>query len=266
MPYDRVPGQWQGIVIDSASFDNHFEYVQIRNTTNGIQFKKSDPTIKKATFINSMIHNSTGDGIYAENCWIEGQNSLFTNAQRNVLNLVGGQYDFVHCTIANYFQWRGKGGQYGLVLANQTSDEDGEILERPLLKANFINCVIAGTSRKSISLNQNVNIPSFEHLFTNCVIHLRAIEANNFINTIWEDPKLKKTSTLKEGSTDQWDYLFNFELDSISPAIDKADMVIASSLPLDIRGISRLSDGKADIGCYEWIATETKSNRLFIKK
>lgn len=265
VPYDRVPGQWEGMVIDSASYDNNFEYIQFRNTVNGIRFEKSDPTIKKASFINSIIHNSTGDGIYAENCWIEAKNSLFTNATGQAVNLIGGQYEFIHCTIANYFSWRGTSGKYGLSLSNNTISEDGNINPVPFTRADFINCVITGSSRKSLTLGINTNIPS-NYLFRNCAIYARGSDDDNFKETVWEDPVLKKTTTLAEGTTNKWDYLFNFELDSVSPAKNMANPAAASALPFDIRGVSRFSDDGPDIGCYEWVGTEQRSAILFTRR
>lgn len=256
VPYDRVPGQWGGIIVDSTSFDNHFEYVEIRNTVNGINFKKSDPNTKKATFVNSIVHNSTGDGIYAEDCWIEGRNSLFSNSVGNTLNFIGGQYDFLHCTIANYFSWRSlsKRGK-ALSLSNTTLDQNGVTSPRPLFKSDFTNCIISGSGSTEYELNFK-NTDS-TYLFTNCVIKSwRKTTWRKFVNIIWEDPKLKKTSRMVDGSTSKADYLFNFELDSISPAKDKADMVSASALPFDIKGVSRLSDGGPDIGCFEWVGTK----------
>lgn len=259
VPYDRVPGQWGGIIVDSISYDNHFEYVQIRNAVNAIKFLRSDPQIKKATFINSIVHNSSENGIYSEDCWIEGKNSLFTNARRSALNIIGGQYDFVHCTIANYYLWRSNSGEKALTLSNAISNE----VARPLIQANFSNCVITGSSNPGYVFN--IKNADFNVSLYNCIIRARENTGEQFVNILWEDPKLKKISARKEGTTNQWDYLFNFELDSISPAKDKADISIASSLPLDIRGVSRLSDGSPDIGCYEWISTEEELNRLFIK-
>lgn len=255
VPYDRVPGQWQGIFVDSLSFNNYFENVHIRNMSGGIVFKRSNPNTLKATFVNTKVHNSTSDGIFAEECWIEGRNSLFTNSVGYTLNLVGGQYEFTHCTVANHFSWRSMFRQgKALMLSNTVNDSDGELSPRPLTQANFLNCIISGSSANEYTLNEK-NV-TFSYFFKNSVIRAREIESSAFLNVIFKDPKLKKTSAMQEGTTNKYDYLFNFELDSISPAIGIGDASISSTIPFDIRGVSRLQDGYSDAGCYEWINSQ----------
>ena len=45
---------------------------------------------------------------------------------------------------------------------------------------------------------------------------------------------------------------YDFRLDSLSPARDIADSLIATRYPLDRLGKNRLEDGKPDAGCYEY--------------
>lgn len=263
VPYDNIQGQWDGMIVDSASYNNHFEYVQFRNTTDGITFKRSDTNTKKMTFINSKIHNSNGNGIYAEECWIEAQNSLFTNARGYVLKFVGGKYDFTHCTIANHLSWSITRKDKALSLSNSIKDENKNVELRPLISANFTNSIISGTSRPEYVIDKNQNERIF-YSFKNCVIYAREVtddtEKLNFPNTIWAEAKFKYTNN------ENRDYFYNFELDSISPAKNMADVVTASAIPFDIRGVSRMSDEGPDIGCYEWVATEEDINSLSIRK
>jgi hypothetical protein len=45
----------------------------------------------------------------------------------------------------------------------------------------------------------------------------------------------------------------NFELDSLSPLINKGDVGIGTLVPLDYNGNSRITDSAPDIGAFEWV-------------
>ena len=102
LPYDRTPGQWEGIVFKKESFNNLFNNVIVRNGNNGITCEASDPEKSKLKINNSQITNMDGSVLTAINSNIEATNSEFTNATINVVQLSGGKYSFTHCTLANY--------------------------------------------------------------------------------------------------------------------------------------------------------------------
>jgi hypothetical protein len=47
---------------------------------------------------------------------------------------------------------------------------------------------------------------------------------------------------------------FSFVPDSLSPARNMAEPVMASRYPTDLNGNNRFADGNPDVGCYEWIS------------
>jgi len=245
VPYDRIPGQWEGIFVDSLSFNNHFEHFHLRNSIVGIQFNPSNLSEQKAIFKNAMITNSQFDLVSAQNCDIKAENSLFANAGGTVMKLTGGKYDFLHCTLANYIKWVSAGGTLKL------SNKAGENL-LPLIKCEFSNSILANIRPDTVRvllLDEAKDVP-FNHLFINCLFNIGGGDDDNFINTVWrEDPKFKYTNTEIEYKN----HYYDFSLDSISPAIDMGDVGKAFLLPYDIIGNSRVSDGGPDIGCYEWI-------------
>lgn len=247
VPYDRIPGQWEGIQIDSLSFNNYFEHFHLRNSVNGIIFNSSNTTSTKATFKDAIIQNTQSDGITAQNCIITAENSLFTNAGGTVMKLIGGQYDFLHCTLANYMTWVSSTSKTALIIGNNTNDNRSA----PLTNCNFTNTIIAGLNNDAIRFQKSDNESiTFNHLFTNCLIKMGGSDDQNFVNIVWrEDPKFTNTNNDR-------DYLYSFDLEAESPAIGKADISRAFSLPTDLSGNSRLQDGAPDIGCYERIKTE----------
>lgn len=241
VPYDvGVSGQWNGIYVDSLSYDNTFENVRIRNSNDGIVFKQSLSSQKKATLTNVVIHNVSGNCVTATNCNIDFYNCQISNAKEMCVELTGGKYTFLHCTIANYFR-----------AANESRATDSKTLyisntsSVPLDKCSFTNCIISGSSSSDVSLNENTQT-AFNHLFSYCLIKVNGEDDDNFVSTIWnKDPEFKNLNT-------NMDYVFNFELDSTSVAINAAKRSYSVNLPLDLKGVSRLNDDGPDIGCYEW--------------
>ena len=68
------------------------------------------------------------------------------------------------------------------------------------------------------------------------------------------DPKFKRIPSRSDPSPDR--YIFDFSLDTLSPAKDKGTPDIINLFPeleLDIRGNSRLMDSGPDLGAFERI-------------
>ncbi|MDR1810290.1 MAG: hypothetical protein LBR34_07800 [Prevotella sp.] len=247
VPYDKVPGQWEGIVIDSVSYNNNFNYLYLRNSLKGIWFKPSLPSPKKAVIANSIVQNTNLHGIYAINADIDFQNSLFANAGGSVVKLIGGSYTFVHCTLANYMSWWNMRRDAALTIGN-VSDDGERYIE--MSRCEFLNTIIAGSGFAEVVYQNKIYEAEKEisQYFENCLIKSAGEDDAEFVNIVWDiDPEFSNIN--KERN-----YYYSYDLDSISPAINKANPDFSVSLPKDIRGVSRLSDDAPDIGCYEWVA------------
>lgn len=238
IPYDNVPGQWKGITFHSDSYNNSLEYVVVKNATKGMTFSESDADHKKAVLKNIIVQNSSECGLQATNCNIDVENGLFANSPKYVVSLSGGEYSFLHCTLANYYRWSAR--QTESLLLNNTYGNE----LYPLTKCDFTNSIIYGSVSNEISLKGISSIP-FLYDFRNCLIKGTQISDNHFVNVIWNsDPQFKDLNNTGV-------YSYNFELQSSSPAIGKADKAYSSLVPLDLKGKSRLNDSGPDIGCYE---------------
>ena len=66
------------------------------------------------------------------------------------------------------------------------------------------------------------------------------------------DPLFVKTDPVNK-ETEEEDFIYDFRITVESPAKDKANVAAAQSLPLDLKGISRLTDTGPDIGAYEYV-------------
>jgi len=238
IPYDNVPGQWEGITFTSGSYNNSLESVVIKNATKGMTFSESDASYKKAVLENIVVQNTYEYGLQAVNCDIDVKNGLFVNSGGSVVTLLGGKYSFLHCTLANYYRWSARQAE-SLWLGNTYGDK-----MHPLTKCDFINSIVYGSVTNELALT-GVSGTDFSYLFHRCLIKGKEISDSHFVNTIWNsDPLFNDLNTIGN-------YSYNFELQALSPAIGKADKTYSSLVPLDLKGNSRLNDSGPDIGCYE---------------
>ena len=189
----------------------------------------------------------TGLGILAKAGIIEAQNTVVANCGQGAVALLsGGDYDFKHCTIANF--WYNFGIERknpSLVLGNYFVDTTGAVRPAPLVKAYFGNCIIYGNNETELVLDSAI-ATAFNYKFDHCLMKLNGdINTNNsrFVDLV-KNPTLRTDSTLFK-NYDKNDY----RLLRGSPAIDRGDSGIGSQVPNDINGVSRI--GNPDIGAYE---------------
>ncbi|MCC8146667.1 MAG: hypothetical protein LIO93_09595 [Bacteroidales bacterium] len=264
IPYDLIPGQWQGISFAEDSYGNEFEYVHMRNGNYGMDFLPSDASQTKITLKNVVMTNFKGLLINSVNCNILAENCEFSNAQRALLNLEGGIYSFTHCTIANHYfssneyGW-GTSNNETVILKNKNIIEKDQKIDSVFypLQASFYNSLIWGskdksTSRISISKSNGYDL---SYLFENCLIPNGENDnpeegGATVINCIiGKSPEFK---TILTGESGKVEFMYDFRLTEESPARNVASRFVAETVPLDINGIDRFQDEGPDIGVYEW--------------
>lgn len=252
--YDNIPGQWGGVVFTQESFNNEMDYVDIHSGNFGIRCDSSAVSQLKLKLTNSIVHNTKGDGIFAKVCNLKINNCQLTNAGGNCLTLLGGSYDFVHCTIGNFYMFAGGRG-----VALSFTNAEGDVC-LPLERLDFINCILTGYGADEIlgSKSKRYDNDPFNFSFRNCLIDMpKPVEQEDlahFINCFWDNSKDGKVSR-EDNFSPKFDLkklTFSFQLDSLSQAVGNADIEQARLLsPVDRLGRSRLHGRGADIGCYQ---------------
>ena len=266
LPYDVIPGQWGGIYFNSASFENEFDHVIVRNGITGLTFRESTPDRLKMQINNSQITNMDSTTFVAINCYIEAMNSEFSNSTYSTVFLSGGKYQFTHCTLVNY-GLLGKSRYPGytcLMLANQINSNSESSF--PLQQAFFDNCIIdGGNSADSTILyrgeilfdtfekDETGNPETFNYRFTSCLIKTARVSSNDrFEQCLF----VTSPTYLKIGRKED-KYTYDFRLANESTGIGMADRTISEQYPVDRYGVNRLtsSDGPT-IGAYEYVYQE----------
>jgi hypothetical protein len=175
--FSEVPGQWGTIWLTQGSKNNILTNLTIKNAVVGLYVNGNDNTNTTTTSLNNVqIYNCSNYGLLATTGFIEGKNIVINNCgQASFAGVLGGSYDFTHCTFANYWSTP---NQTCVLLNNDT------ILSNPptptqLIKADFKNCILYGSSNLGISLDKEG--PVFDYKFDHCLI--KFIDLNNQFTT-----------------------------------------------------------------------------------
>jgi len=235
-----MPGQWDRIWINEGNSDNIINYAIIRNGFIGIQTETLvEPLGNKLILKNTQISNMSGSGILSRNYHIEGTNNLVTNCGNYLLALtMGGSYSFIHSTFANY--WDAAVRKTPSVYFNNYSlNYSNESTVYPF-ESFFGNCIIDGLKSEELEMDFNTSLSPVIYFDHNAL--KTQLDISN--NENYEQTLLNPTNLFKDT------HALNFQLDSLSPAIDKASSIISLKAPLDILGKSRSI--KPDLGVFEF--------------
>lgn len=253
MYYRDLPGQWghsaAGVCIYfyPGSINNEIHHAIIKNGVVGIQAdtlgNSSAPTLR---LYNSEIRNMSGVGLLARGTYVEAGNLVLANCGESAISILyGGEYDFRHVTIGNY--WSRSARSTPSVFINNYFITGGTTYARDLKKAYFGNCIIYGNSQDELEFDLSTTSLT-NYTFEKCFIRTRINLSTDpgFIScTVNEDPKFMDKAT------------HNLMPDTLSPVINAGSLGIIQNAPFnlqtDIRGISRISDDGPDLGAYEFV-------------
>jgi hypothetical protein len=252
--YIERPGQWDRIWINQGSANNKISHAVIKNGFIGLQaenvtaFGEAPPG--QLLIENTRIRNMSGFGIFGADYTIRGNNLLVTNCGSYAVALVrGGNYNFRHCTFANY--WSGNVRSTPSVFFNNyENSQGGNLIPKPLTQCYFGNCIIYGNKSDGSEIEYDfANGVAFNFKFDHCLLR---ITNDFFIN----DPDRFSNNINNQ------DPLFadideqNFRLKAASPAINTGNIIITNQAPalsFDLKGNNRTIDGQPDLGAFEFV-------------
>ena len=248
-PYDYSSGQWYYLQLAPTSFNNRLEYVDIHGAYYGIIADSSSLDQPKLKMCNSVIHNMVYTCLWSNSSSMDIGNCQLTNSGSYTVAQIGGSSIYTHCTIANYQSGR-EGDVPALILVNSITIGTSD-LAYPL-SAEFRNCIVFGNRTDEVGLGKRDCI-AWAASFWNCLLRATSIPLELATVTNCKYGKeVSDANFLKLGSeTDK--YVYDFRLDSISPARNIGSTSYLGSYPTDRNGISRSIDGKPDAGAYEWV-------------
>lgn len=263
-PYDRIPGQWGGIVFTAESLGNDLTWCDIHSGTWGIRCEAESDAKQQLIIDNSIIHNCSRDAFQGimSNAFVG--NCQITNAGGDCVALAGGSYTFVHCTIGQFYAFT---GGRGVALSFTNTFDDAPL---PLNRLQVVNTLVSGYNDDDVmgSASERYVDCAFNFAFKNCLLNTpRILDSPSIVDCLFEDGKdydyeAQQDSTIHAGNfSPRFDLdalVFPFTLDPKSRAVDAADAELTrqSGYTTDLAGRSRTADGKPDIGAYEAVKPE----------
>ena len=254
--YDYIPGQWGVIWLTAGSTQHKFNHATIKNATVGILMDYNDeeatPTL---TLTNTQIHNSAAINLWGKTAHILAENSVFgTAGQSSFIGNIGGNYQFTHCTFANYWN-KGFRTTPAVILSDYIALSDGTNFIQPLSKATFDNCIIAGNQLVEFIVEQEGTDPLNFHL-NHTAVQFESSNTEIINNPFfdWNDTTLYN-QIIRNGTPA---FVLSNENDlrisQKSDFITKGDETVGATVPIDLAGKFRTE--KPDVGAYQHVIVE----------
>ena len=239
--YANIPGQWGKIWFWAGSKDNVLDNVKIKNATIGMVADTCVNNNHTVAMNNVFIENCSQIGLYARGTDIYATNLIVQNCGSYCVALtIGGSYEFIGCTFANYWSYDATKNKPVLLLNDWYEANDGSIQARKIDKSDFHNTIIYGSSTDSeieFDLLEGLNS---NYSFNYCLIKTDAITNNNsnVRNCIFnKDPMFVNIAER------------DVHVENSSPAIGMANGIYNAIIPYDIYGVLRLN--QPTIGAVE---------------
>jgi hypothetical protein len=248
--YADVPGQWDRIWINEGAVDNEINWAIIQNGYTGIQAETlNKPGAGKLIINNTVINNMTGYGLLAKQYTVQAANLLIYDAGVQSLYIAaGGNYDFRHCTFADYWN-KSYRSTPSVMLSNyyQSADASGnpQVMKGALTKAYFGNCQITGNENEELAFANDPTAGTFNYMFDHCAVQTMAVNDATHYNAFVR-------------ITNQF---YRLPIDTVIGAvrnIGSMDNINTAPNPAllkyDLFGQDRTLDGKPDAGAIEFVA------------
>ena len=242
--YNDTPGQWEQILMmdGRAGADHRISHAIIRNGTIGLNCQSSLKVTECALRIdNTIIENMNGYGLHSILYPVEAKNFVIANCGYANFWAFGGDYRFVHGTIAD--NWNGQSkDNVAVVLSNRAKDSNTEEIFYYPINVEMDNCIIYGSQNDEFVTSFGADADS-TFLLDHCLI---------------------KTERFANATTGFNHCLFNLNpffanianndlhIDSIaSPVIGTGNPIFGNEVPYDLDGVSRV--GAPDMGAFQFI-------------
>lgn len=241
-PYKDFPAGWPGIFFRPGSKNNVLNYAVIKNSYQAIALLEPSPNapVPKLVLYECIIDNAYDAGIIALNSSIRARNCLVSNCGNNIVLAKGGDYQFVHCTVASFsnnFIFHRKP-----VLLVTDYIRINDVPVSAALDALFHNCIFwgdYGTQEEEVIVDKKGT--NFNLLFDNVLWKMQSNPpfGNVSGNVLNQNPQFDSINVSQR--------YYDFHLRESSPALNQGSN---ASVFIDLDGKTR-PVGMPDLGCYE---------------
>lgn len=250
--YEDVAGQWGGllggILFLGGSQNNLIQNALIKNATIAVRLDSNNTGTSNVQLKNVRVYNSSRVGIYGGFGHLEAENVVVGNSGLYNFYALGGRYRFLHSTFGNY--WPGSRNTPSIGLFNFFEDANGVVRTRDLIDCYFGNCIVYGALETEILIGKS-DQGQHNYLFQNALLRAEEDPEDNSYNL--NDPLHFRDLVLNEDPFFVDAFQNNYDLDTLSPAMDEGNLNDGALVPLDIQGQLRSFNGLPDLGAYERI-------------
>ena len=211
LPYDRVPGQWNGVRLYDSSCDNVLINTQIRNSYEGLVCDSAaiDSTSYRLVMQQCVVHNTQGNAVQISNTHALLENCQLSNAQGDCLHIDGGIVEISYCTLAQFYPFTGGRGS-ALYITNH----------HPLLSLSCVGSILTGYDDDVLMGNNISDETPFNYTFRQCLLHTPEVDdIDHFNDIIWESPEDSIQGKAHFIKVDEDNLDYDFHLDSLSTAV-----------------------------------------------
>ncbi len=234
--YKDVPGYWKGITFLDCSRNNVLESTEIRNAEisvrlSGSEVNKPDILLGKVR----LMHNSVASFV-ARNAHVLAVNSLFAHSGFSTVSLTeGGIYDFIHCTMANRWEYSFRSEPVMYIGKG----------EGVLPVVTVVNTAITGTLDNELSIDGVPSEVTGKFIADSSLIKVDTTGSDWYVSGLFKEVQTTPLPRYIDESA------YDYRPDTLSPLLDIAGRTEAISWPLDIRNMPRPTGAGPDIGAFE---------------
>ncbi len=251
--FASVPGQWGTIWLTTGSMAT-MNHLTLKNASVGLLVDGSPEAnaTPNLSLRNSQLYNASITNLWGRTANIVAENSVFGNSGSVSLYCnLGGDYDFKHCTIANYWS-SGFRNAPSLLIDNFENLADGGSIGGDLNNASFANCIIDGNREVEFVLNSDT-VNTFQFNFQSCSIKFNDRNGDFTNNPLFDfdnNPNYQGTVLNPNTAfTNTAENLFSLQMES--EVIGVGDPAISAQVPLDILGVERTEN--PDLGAFQFV-------------
>lgn len=242
--YKDVPGQWKGITFLDISQNNVLESTDIRNAEISVRLagtatNKPDILLGKV----SLMHNSVAS-LVAVNADVLAVNSLFSHSGFSTVSLTeGGVYEFIHCTMANRWEYSFRSEPVMFIGKGAGS----------LPEVTVVNTAITGTLNNELFIDAVPSEVTGSFYADSSLIKVDTTGSAWYVRGLFKEVQTTPMPRYIDESA------YDYRPDTLSPLLDVAGRSESVSWPLDIRNMPRPTGAGPDIGAYERQLGEKKA-------
>jgi hypothetical protein len=239
-PYNGFPASWPGIYFRTTSKDNVLQFTNVKNAYQAVVVDAPATNANPKLILKQCIMDNAFDaGLLFTNTKVVAENCLVSNCGRAVDVSFGGNYSFIHCTIASYSNSYVLHKKPSVFLTDANSNNQTSPLNTLLQ-----NCIIYGDAGFVQNEIQTTKVGgSFAVNIDHCLYRSVADPTNATINVSIKniDPSFDSIDNSRRF------YDFRITKNATAAGTNKG---VATSLLKDLDDKNR-NVGLPDIGAYE---------------